>query len=338
MLQRLTSRQRTLLACLVAGCSGLTGVPSALAQTEASAAQALFDEAKLLMAQGDYELACPKLEESQRLDPALGTLLNLADCREKQGKLASAWSLFRDAESLARRSGPPDAAAVARQRAELLQQRVPRLVLRVTQPAPAALRLSRDDVEVGVAQLGTPIPLDPGTYRLSAAAPGYASWQRTVTLRESGGLVTVTIPALPRLPSAAAVPKTATPAAAVPKTATPAAATPAVEEGRAVPELTWVLGGAGVAALGASIGLGLVAKAQYDSANCPQHVCVSKGDLEQRQRARTNASAATFCFVGGSLAVGTGVVLWALTPNKERRQSELSLSAGVSELRVSGTF
>jgi len=57
------------------------------------------------MKQGDYAAACPKLEESQRLDPALGTLLNLADCREQEGNVATAWSLFRDAESLARRGG-----------------------------------------------------------------------------------------------------------------------------------------------------------------------------------------------------------------------------------------
>jgi hypothetical protein len=43
-------------------------------------AQALFDQARKAMAAHDYAEACPKFDESYKVEQALGTLLNLAVC------------------------------------------------------------------------------------------------------------------------------------------------------------------------------------------------------------------------------------------------------------------
>src|SRR5271154_1822433 len=66
-----------------------------------AAAQALFEEARQLMIDGKFGEACPKLEESERLDPGAGTLLNLGHCYEKNGQTASAWVTYKDAANAA---------------------------------------------------------------------------------------------------------------------------------------------------------------------------------------------------------------------------------------------
>src|ERR1700712_2696749 len=82
-----------------------------------AAAQALFNDAKQLMTTGRYAEACPKLEESQRLDPGVGTLFHLADCDEHVGKTASAWAAFLEVAAEAKSSGQPARERVARDRA-----------------------------------------------------------------------------------------------------------------------------------------------------------------------------------------------------------------------------
>ena len=74
--------------------SGLQSVASAAEPHDAAAADVLFRRAKDALAAGNVDGACASFAESQRLDPAAGTLLNLADCEEKQGKLATAWQHF----------------------------------------------------------------------------------------------------------------------------------------------------------------------------------------------------------------------------------------------------
>ncbi|MBK7777474.1 MAG: hypothetical protein IPI43_25675 [Sandaracinaceae bacterium] len=73
-----------------------------------AAAEALFREGRRLMEEGNYDEACPKFEASNRLDVAVGTLLNLGVCWEQGGRLASAWATFLEAAALAARTGSPE--------------------------------------------------------------------------------------------------------------------------------------------------------------------------------------------------------------------------------------
>jgi tetratricopeptide (TPR) repeat protein len=74
--------------------------------SNAAAAEALFQEARKAMSEGKYADACPKLEESQRLDPADGTLLNLATCYEHLGDTAKACTTFAAALKSLRAKSP----------------------------------------------------------------------------------------------------------------------------------------------------------------------------------------------------------------------------------------
>src|SRR4051812_8772615 len=67
-------------------------------------AEALFREGKHLLSAGKLDEACPKLEESQRLDPKPGTLINLAYCHERQGRAATAWGEYAEGGPLAARA------------------------------------------------------------------------------------------------------------------------------------------------------------------------------------------------------------------------------------------
>ena len=89
------------------------------------------------MREGNFVEACPKLEESQRLDPKGGTLLNLAVCHQRVGKKATAWTEYRQALAQAVREGRPRRVELARARLEELDSELSRIVVIV--PAPARL-------------------------------------------------------------------------------------------------------------------------------------------------------------------------------------------------------
>lgn len=81
---------------------------AALGQPTGAQAEVLFRQGRDLLAAGKVAEACSSFEESQKLEPAVTTLLDLAGCREKQGQLAIAWGLFRPSSwSRRRRSRPP---------------------------------------------------------------------------------------------------------------------------------------------------------------------------------------------------------------------------------------
>lgn len=97
MTQPRCRRIRLDVACAAAAALVVLRSPPVRAEDpgNAAAAQGLFDEARALMAAGQAAEACPKLEESQRLDPGSGTLMNLARCYEQTNRIATAWSTYQ---------------------------------------------------------------------------------------------------------------------------------------------------------------------------------------------------------------------------------------------------
>lgn len=153
---------------------------------EAARAEALYDEALTLVEKGRHAEACPKLAESQRLDPALGTQFNLADCYEHVGKPATALTMFRDVERAARAAGKANLEASARQRAEKLAPKTPKLhVVMEKPPESATLQIDGAPSDLAAAIAGT-APVDPGAHSITVSAPRYLPWTGTVTAGDSG--------------------------------------------------------------------------------------------------------------------------------------------------------
>jgi hypothetical protein len=286
--------------------SGLAVIPWALfAARDARAdpvadADVLFQEGTRLIEAHRFAEACPKLAESQKLDPALGTLLYLAACHEKLGLTASAWSEFSSATEWAERTNQPDRAAFGHKHMLQLESTLARVVIRATE-MPPGFELSVDDRAHGSAAAGTALPLDPGTHVIQGSAPGYRPWRTTVTVPGKAVTLTVDVPVLDPV-----VPVVATPPTHDAPTPTDGTApTARAPESHALP---W--SAAGLATAGIVVGsvFGVMTFAERDSARaaCPQNVC-APGGLDDVDRLRTYSTVSTVAFgagIAGALAAG----------------------------------
>jgi hypothetical protein len=172
--------------------------PRAISPGDAAAAETLFEEGRRLMAKGQHAQACPKFVESYRLDPALGSLLNAATCHKAEGKTATAWSEFRDAEQQARRAGDTKRQKFAASKAAEIEPTLPKLIITILEPPPGT-KVSRDGLVLGDASLNTPLPVDPGEHTIRVEAPGFVAWETTVEAF-AGKRASVVVPDLDRAP------------------------------------------------------------------------------------------------------------------------------------------
>ena len=170
---------------------------SSQAVAEESDAARLFGEGRALVVEGRFAEACPKLEQSQRLEPRLGTQLNVAFCQERLGKLATAWGVFQDAASTARREGDVPRERFATARVDALAPRLPWLEVRAAVLEDGdRLTISLDGAPLARGSWSKGLPVDPGPHILVASHEGEEYWRTTVELRESEH-TSVTIPAAP---------------------------------------------------------------------------------------------------------------------------------------------
>lgn len=312
------ARIATAGALLVAATLGGAGVAAAqpVARGDTAAAEAAFAEARALMRQGKYAEACPKLEASYALDPALGTLLNLSDCFERTGRTASAWVRYREAASMALQQGHRERETIARDHVAALEPGLCRLVIRTTHGP--GLVVLRDGVVVDRAALGLPVPVDPGPHRVIAQAPGARELTTTVEVRapEKGGtcaLTTVEIPAVLEDEQAAA---TAPAPKAMPDLGPPPPEPrPATAWGTSH-TLAVVAASSGVVALGVGTFFAVKAAGTKSDADAK---CTSAGCTPEGQTLLSDAGAsadvATVTVIIGAALVATGAVLWLTSPS-----------------------
>lgn len=285
-------------------------------------AQSLYDEAKKLMAADKWGDACPKLEESQRLNPTAVTEFYLADCYDRVGRTASAWTTFLDLAATEHKNGGPKSAErerVARDRARGLEPKLSQLVIDV----PAAVRVAglvvkRDGEAVRDAQWGTQVAVDPGKHTIEASAPGKKTWTLTQDIAGAGTSTTVHVEALADAPADTAPVGPAT----LPNT--PPATAPEAPPSSPSPLKTvgLIVGGVGVAGLVVGSIFGAEALSKNSSANSG-HCGSSFGGTNQcdstgvglRNDAVSAGNVSTIAFIAGGVLAAGGVTLWLVAPS-----------------------
>jgi hypothetical protein len=222
-------RKRSSALTLLAAVAACSWPALAQAQTSnAALAESLFREGKRLSNEHKFAEACPKFAESYKLDPGLGTQLNLAICHESEGKPATAWAEFSEAMSRAKREGDNERAQLAEEHMRALEPKLPHVTIALAPGAAVpGLVIKFDTRELSSAAMGLQIPVDPGKHVLEASAPGKETATQTFDTPSTPTTLAVTVPAL-KDSASAAVPVAQAPVAAV--AAAPVAAAPSAPQ------------------------------------------------------------------------------------------------------------
>lgn len=280
--------------------------------TQRAQADALFSEARALMESGRFTEACAKFAESERLDPAGGTVLNLAICEETAGRLASALLAYRESLVFAERERHAKRIAHAQQKIRELESRVAELRLTFGENAAVAgLRVELDGRALSAQMQDgqVSLPLDKGTHALRVTAPAHETWTSVFTVSRDGERVVVEVPVLQ-----------------------PTEPEPNRSSGPPLGSI--LLGASGLAAAG-------VGGYFYLSGRADHSDITGKCEAAQRCReatysndldaARTDILAGQLAFWGGAAALTGGVLWWVLAPSGAKEEPP-ELHAGATPL------
>lgn len=346
-MSKLTGHRYTIVAInIVFGV--LFGVSSAHAQS--ATAENLFADGNKLMAQGKFVEACVAFEASSRIEPRAGALLRLGDCRENNRQLASAWSAYKDALSLA---ADPRKRGYATSKIAVLEKRLSYLTVIVSdQSQITGLALTRNGASFDRALWNTALPVDGDDYVITAQAPGYDTWKKTVHVPVANAKLSVDVPILTKArsvvkPVESRPPTPSQPAATA---ATPLTVTvpvnnvmqqnvnvttpppsiivvPVTEHSPASPQTPSgvapiVVGAGALALLGSGLGLELWAESKYDAAKAEMKSQARRNDLYHS--ANTDRYLAETSAVGGLAAGAAAVWLYLRANNREHSPTSTS--------------
>jgi hypothetical protein len=309
----------------------------ALVHAQASPeAEKLFRDGRQLEQDGKLAEACAAFEASEKVEHNIGTVLNLANCREKNQQLAAAWALFLAAESQTR--GDAAKAAMntsAKTRAAALEPRLSYLTINVPDESRVPdLVVTRDGTAVDPAEWNRAIPVDGGEHVIAGRAPGHEAWSTKITVSPTLDKQAVEVPRFKELPKLAH-PEIETPAAI----AEPPPPTPTFSTQRYI---SLGVGGVAVAAVAVAIGLGLSANSLRDQAisTCPPSACTVANAIDAtatNARAHSRAIDADVAYGVGGAAAAAAITLW-LTGSPESPPRIVPTTGATVGIAVTGSF
>jgi len=277
-----------------------SGAARAQDTRDPAAAEELFRQGRAASEKRDYATACAKFRESNRLDPAVGTVFNIADCEEKLGRLATSWTLFQ--EVVQRLPASDDRRGIAEKRAQKLEPRVPKLSIHLAHSERTDVVVKRDGVSLGNASLDTALPVDPGDHTVVVEAPGTrpAEFHTTVVEGQSSTLE-VNVGESAPAGSSAITPQTPEPASSRPASANHTAA--------------YLVGGIGAAGLVTGIVAGVLTLNKKSTVNseCVGKEC-SQAGLDAANSGKTLGVITTVGLVTGAVGLGAATYLFVSAP------------------------
>jgi len=302
--------------------------PAKAAPNDAVLAEELYGAAVAALDRGDVEVACRRFHASQRLDATPSALLGLADCQERQGRIASAWLGYRELLELLPTGDPRRVSA--EERAQSLAPRLPKLEVHLLDVALQGGVIEVDGVVIARAAQGLPLPVDPGAHRISANAAGRLPRDYFITVAE-GESVSLAVDAGGYSAGTSALP------AAEPLPAP--AADPANDGTGSRRTVGLVIGTAGLVSLAVGIGAGLSALSKKNAAEdeCTRIGCTQRG-VDELDSARTLATVADVGVVLGIAGIGFGGYLVLSSGGSERTTASVTPLNGGGAIGLARTF
>jgi hypothetical protein len=296
--------------------------PSVDRSTEAlKRAREQFGQALALQTAGDWAGALSLLKEVAAVKSTPQVRFNMALCEERLGRLVAALGDYELAAADARAEKADQVAEEVEVRLEALRQRIPKLTIRRGAGADTASVIV-DGVAVGDSVIGTPMPTDPGPHTIEAQAPGFKPFRQSLRVAEQQNeTVELVLEALPPPPPQ------------VRDISQPVR--PAV---RRSPVYGYVVGGLGIASLGAS-GVFFALRAQKISELdkvCPDRKCPSTAQRADIEAGKLDTTLANVTLAVGVAAVAGGLVLVLTSGSNE--EPKVALAPALGGAQVLGRF
>jgi hypothetical protein len=269
-------------------------------------ADTLFREAQVLVQKGQLSEGCAKFAESQRLDPANGTVLNLALCHEREGKFASAYRELQEllqAIASSKTADDRERTKVAADRLRVLEKKITRVTLDISElPKDASVTLDNEKVT----DPAFPVPLDPGPHATEATAPHKKPGKKTFEVKEPGAITVKLDPLLDDAPPPPPPPPPPDKPAPPP--------TSRFWSGQRILGAVVAVAGLGGIAVGTVFGLDTFAKRDQRDLHCSGTICDAEG-IRLHDAAGSSATISSIGFGAGAIALAVGAYLFIAAPS-----------------------
>ncbi len=166
-------------ACVLATATVARADPT---PSEVQAARELFKKAEADEDAGNWTEALDKVTRAMSVKPTPGLRFHVALCEEKLGQLVAALADYTAADQMAREQNNKDVIDAIAEPLKTLRIRVPTLTIEV--PAAQGSQVELDGKAIAQGLYGVAMPVEPGTHKVTARAPGKHLFATQVTLHE----------------------------------------------------------------------------------------------------------------------------------------------------------